>query len=90
MHPTFHITTDMTKSVLEEAFQTVVTQPDKDAAKHLRNMLLGTHSAYNSVLFEVLEMTAGKDRIALAEMAFLIGMQAGYELGITYPPRTSA
>ena len=90
MHSTFHITAEMMKSVLEQAFQSAVTQADKDAAKHLRNTLLGTHSAYNSVLFDVLEMTAGKNRTALAEMAFLIGKQAGYELGITHPPRTGA
>jgi hypothetical protein len=73
MHPTFHITTEMMKSVLEQAFQSAVTQTDKDAARHLRNTLLGTHGAYNSLLFDILEMTAGKDRTALAEMAFLIG-----------------
>jgi hypothetical protein len=48
--------------------------------------LVSTHSAYNSVLFDILEMTAGKDKPALAEMAFLIGMQVGYELGIAHPP----
>jgi hypothetical protein len=80
----------MMKSVLEQAFQSAVTQPDKDAARHLRSTLLGTYSAYNSVVFDVLEMTAGKDRTALAEMAFLIGMQAGYELGIAHPPPTGA
>jgi hypothetical protein len=78
----------MMKSVLEHAFSSNVTLADKDAAKHLRHMLLGAHSAYNSVVFDILEMTAGRDRTALAEMAFLIGMQAGYELGIAYPPPT--
>jgi len=90
MHPTFHITTEMMKSVLEQSFQSTVPQSDKDAARHLRNTLLGTHGTYNSVVFDVLEMTAGKDRTALAEMAFLIGMQAGYELGIAHPPSTKA
>jgi hypothetical protein len=33
-------------------------------------------------------MTAGKDRTGLAETAFLIGIQAGYELGIAHPPPT--
>ena len=87
MHPTFHITSEMMKSVLEQALQSAVTQSDKDAAKHLRNTLIGTHGKYSSVLFDVLEMTAGKDRTGPAEMAFLIGMQAGYELGIAHPPR---
>ncbi len=86
MHPTFHITTEMMKSALEHAFYTPVAQHDKDAAKHLRGTLVGTHSAYSSVLFDILQMTAGRDRTALAEMAFLIGMQAGYELGIAHPP----
>ena len=90
MHSTFHITTEMMKSVLERAFSSAVTQPDKDAAKHLRTMLVGTYGAYRSVLFDVLELTAGKDRTELAEMAFLIGMQAGYELGIAHPPPSPA
>ena len=77
MLPTFHITSEMMKSVLEQALQSAVTQSDKDAAKHLRNTLIGTHGTYSSVLFDVLEMTAGNDRTGLAEMAFLIGMQAG-------------
>ena len=86
MHSTSHITTEMMKSVLERAFQSAVTQSDKDTAKHLRNTLVSTHGTYNSVLFDVVEMTAAKDRTALAEMAFLVGMQAGYELGIAHPP----
>ena len=76
----------MMKSVLECAFSSSVTQSDKDAAKYLRNTLVGTHGAYSSVLFDILEMTNGKDRTGLAEMAFLIGMQAGYELGVAHPP----
>jgi len=86
MHPTFHVTPEMMKSVLEQAFQSRVTQPDKDAARHLRNTLVSTHSAYNSLLFDILEMTAGRDKTAVAQTAFLIGMQAGYELGIAHPP----
>ena len=89
MHPTFHITSDMMKPVLERAFSSPVTQPDKDTATHLRDTLVGTHAAYASVLFDILEMTAGRDRKTLAEMAFLIGVQAGYELGIAHPPPTS-
>lgn len=85
MHPTSHITPDMMKSVLAKAFSTSVTQADRNAARHLRNTLLETHSEYQSVVFDILEMTAGGDRRALAEMAFLIGMQAGYELGLAYP-----
>jgi len=80
----------MMKSVLERAFQSSVTQTDKDTAKHLRTTLIGTHGTYTSVVFDILEMTAGKDRPALAEMAFLIGLQAGFELGITYPPPSAA
>jgi hypothetical protein len=87
MHSTSHITPDMMKSVLDGAFSTAVTQPDKHAAKHVREMLVGTHGTYSSVLFDILEMTTNKDRTGLAEMAFLIGMQAGYELGVAHPPR---
>jgi hypothetical protein len=85
MHSTSHITPDMMKSVLAKAFSASVTQADKDAARHLRNTLLATHGEYQSVLLDILEMTATGDRRALADMAFLIGMQAGYELGLTYP-----
>lgn len=75
----------MMRSVLAKAFSTSVTQADKNAARHLRNTLLETRSEYDSVLFDILELTARVDRTGLAEMAFLIGMQAGYELGIAYP-----
>lgn len=85
MHPTSHITPEMMKSVLEKAFSTMVTDADKNAARHLRSTLLATHSEYQSVIFDIMEMTASGDRRALAEMAFLIGMQAGYELGLAYP-----
>ena len=85
MHSTSHITPDMMKSVLAKAFSTSVTQADKNAARHLRNTLLETHGEYHSVLFDILEMTASGDRRTLADMAFLIGMQAGYELGLAYP-----
>lgn len=85
MHSTSHITPEMMKSVLTRAFSTSVTQPDKDAARHLRNTLLETHGEYQSVLLDILEMTARGDKRTLADMAFLIGMQAGYELGLTYP-----
>jgi hypothetical protein len=89
MHLTFYITADMMNSVRVRAFSSAVTQSDKDAAKHLRNMLVGTHGTYSSVLFDVLEMTGGKDRTGLAETAFLIGMQAGYELGVAHAPNGS-
>lgn len=85
MHPTFHITPEMMKAVLAQAFSTSVTQADKSAARHLRHILLETHGEYQSVVLDILDMTAGGDKRALAEMAFLIGMQAGYELGLTYP-----
>jgi hypothetical protein len=78
----------MMKAVLEQAFSSAVTPLDKDAAKHLRNTLIGTHGVYSSVVFDILEMTARKDRTGLAEIAFLIGIQAGYELGIAHPPPT--
>jgi hypothetical protein len=58
---------------------------ETNAARHLRNTLLETHGEYQSVLFDILEMTASRDRRTLADMAFLIGMQAGDELGLTYP-----
>lgn len=86
MHSTFHITPEMIKVVLDKVFSSAVAQPDKDASKHLRSALVGTHGAYASVVFDILEMTAGRDRKVLAEMAFLIGVQAGYELGIAHPP----
>jgi hypothetical protein len=88
MHSTSHITPDMMKAVLEQSFSTSVTQRDKDSAKHLRTALLGTHGTYASVLFDVLEMAGPRDKTAVAEMAFLVGMQAGYELGIAHPPTT--
>jgi hypothetical protein len=86
MHSTSHITPEIMKSVLEQAFQVSVTQSDKEAAKSLRNAVVGTHGTYTSVLFDILELTASKDRTGVAEMAFLIGMQAGYELGLAHPP----
>jgi len=86
VHSTLHITTDMMKSVLERTFASEVTQSDKDAARHLRNLLIGTRGVYSSVLFDILEMTAATDNTGLAEAAFLIGMQAGYELGVAHPP----
>lgn len=85
MHSTSHITPDMMKSVLAKAFSTSVTQADKNAAHHLRNVLLETHGEYQSVLFDILELTASGDRRTIADMAFLIGIQAGFELGLTYP-----
>lgn len=85
MHSTSHITPDMMKSVLSKAFSTSVTQADKDAARHLRNALLETHGEYQSVLLDIVELAARGDKRTLADMAFLIGMQAGYELGLTYP-----
>lgn len=90
MHSTSHITPEMMKLVLAKAFSTSVTQADKNAARHLRNTLLETHGEYHSVLFDILEMTARGDRRTLADMAFLIGMQAGYELGLTYPSQSKA
>jgi hypothetical protein len=90
MHATSHITPEMMKEVLSNAFSTAVTQADKDAARHLRNTLLATHGEYDSVLFDIMEMTRSGNKTAVAEMAFLIGMQAGYELGIAYPNQTKA
>jgi len=80
----------MMNTVLDRAFSTAVTQADKAAARHLRDMLVATHGNYHSVLFNILELAARGDRTALAETAFLIGMQAGYELGIAYPPPAAA
>ncbi|MGH9689406.1 MAG: hypothetical protein ACRD5K_20265 [Candidatus Acidiferrales bacterium] len=74
------------RAVLERAFSSAVTQADKNAAKHLWDTLRATHSVYQSVIFDVLEMTTRQDRRGLAEMAFLTGMQAGYELGLECPP----
>lgn len=76
----------MMRAVLEGAFTGAVSQPDKQSAKLLREALLGTHNSYASVLFDILEMGAGRDKKTIAEMAFLVGLQAGYELGIAYPP----
>ncbi len=86
MHSTSHLTAEMMGAVLDQAFSKAVTQADKDSARHLREILVATHANYQSVVFDVLEMTAGADRTALAEMVSLVGMQAGYELGIAYPP----
>jgi len=60
MHSTFHITTEMMNSVLKRAFSSAITQPDKDAAKHLRNMLVGTHGTYSSVLFDLFGSDGGQ------------------------------
>jgi len=86
MHGTFHITPEMMTAVLDRCFSSAVTQTHKGAAKHLRNTLIGTHGLYASVIFDILKMTANRDKNTVAEMAFLIGMQAGYELGIEHPP----
>jgi hypothetical protein len=86
MHSVAHITPEMMKSVLDKAFSSSATQTDKLAAKDLRSTLVGTHGTYASVLFDILEMAASHDRKGLAEMAFLVGMQAGYELGMAHPP----
>jgi len=86
MHPTSHITVEMMKTVLERAFSTDATQSDKETAKNLRNALVGTHGTYQSVIFDIMAIAAPHDRPGLAEMAFLVGMQAGYELGLAYPP----
>jgi len=87
MHSTFHLTADTMKSLLERTFQDRVTQADKDAARQLRELLVATHSVYQSVLFDIMELAHAHDRAGLAEIAFLVGMQAGYELGIAHPPR---
>lgn len=68
MRPTFHITPEMMKMVLDYAFSSAVTQSDKDAAKHLRNTLVATHSAYQSVVFDIMEMATRHDRRGLAEI----------------------
>jgi hypothetical protein len=86
MHSVAHITPEMMKSVLDQAFSSSVKETDKLAAKELRSTLIGTHGTYASVLFDISEMGAGHDRKRLAEMAFLVGVQAGYELGIAHPP----
>jgi len=85
MHSTAHITPEMMKTVLSKAFSTSVTQADKDAARHLRNTLLEAHGEYQSVLLDIMELARRGDKRTLADMAFLIGMQAGYELGLAYP-----
>ena len=85
MHSTSHITVEMMESILKGAFSAPVTQEDKDAARHLRNLLTGTKAAYRSVIFDVMELAQRHDRNGLAEMAFLVGLQAGYELGIAHP-----
>jgi hypothetical protein len=86
MHDTCHITAHAMKSALESAFSTAVTQADRDSAKHLWDTLRATDSIYQSMIFDVLEMADGHDRRSLAEMAFLVGMKAGYELGLACPP----
>lgn len=88
MHSTSHITVEAMDSVLKGAFSASVTQGDKDAARHLRDLLVATRATYRSVIFDVLELTRRHDRNGLAEMAFLVGLQAGYELGIASPPES--
>ena len=87
MHSTSHITPEIMKHVLDEAFSSWVTQEDKNSARHLRDALLNTHGTYASVLFDILEIASGRDNKGVAEIAFLVGLQAGYELGIAHPPQ---
>lgn len=86
MNSTSHLNVQMLASVFDRAFSDSVTQADKDSARHLRNLLLESRTVYDSVLFDIMEHTRRHDRTGLAEMAFLVGMQAGYELGIEFPP----
>lgn len=86
MHSTSHLTAEMMKSTLERSFSSSISQEDKDAARHLRNLLVRTKSTYRSVTFDIMELARRHDRNGLAEIAFLVGLQTGYELGITYPP----
>lgn len=73
----------MMNAVLDRSLSSAVTQADKAAARHLRDMLVATHGNYQSAVFDILQMAHSRDR-ALAEISFLIGMQTGYELGIAY------
>ena len=86
MHDTSHITAQAMKSALESAFSSAVTQSNKDSAKHLWDTLRATDTVYQTMIFDVLEMAADRERRELAEMAFLVGMHAGYELGLACPP----
>ena len=74
------------KSVLECAFSSAVTQSDKDAASTCETRWPEPTARIAQCCSTSSEMTTGKDRSGLAEMAFLIGMQAGYELGVAHPP----
>jgi hypothetical protein len=51
-------------------------------------MLTRQSRSYPSLLFDISELAeksrANKDR--LAEIAFIVGMHVGYELGVAYPP----
>ncbi len=89
MNSTSHLTAEMLASIFNRAFSDAVTQADKDAARHLRNLLVASRTVYSSVLFDIMEQTRRHDRTGVAEMAFLVGMQAGYELGIAFPPPLS-
>jgi hypothetical protein len=80
----------MLQSVFDRAFIGSVTAADKDAAKHLRKLLLESRTVYTSVLFDIMQQTNSRDRTDVAEMAFLVGLQAGYEIGISYPPTGTA
>lgn len=86
MHSTSHITFEMMESVLNRAFSSAVSQADKDAAKHLRQVLVSTRANYQSVIFDIMELAQKHDRRGLAEIAFPVGLQAGYELGVAWPP----
>ena len=86
MHSTSHLTAEMMRAVLDRSFTGTVTQRHRQSAKHLHDALVGTDDSYASILFDMLEMSAGRDKKAIAEMAFLVGLQAGYELGIDFPP----
>jgi hypothetical protein len=90
MHSTSHLTVNMVKHIFDRAFTGSVTDADKQAARHLRNLLVESHAVYTSVLFDIMQQTSNRDRTDVAEMVFLVGLQAGYEIGIVYPPAPSA
>ena len=78
----------MMKTILDAAFSNSPSKSDKDFAKHLRTTLIKTHGTYASVIFDIQGLTMSLEIKGTIEMAFLIGLQAGYELGIEFPPTT--
>jgi hypothetical protein len=85
MHSNLHITVEMLDSVLEQSFTDSPSQFEKETARHLHELLKDSR-LFHTVLFDIGELARGRNTMELAKIAFLVGMQSGYELGVSCPP----